>query len=148
LGLGYLKHTQNNLLGYTGTNAGNRSPLACPEATESNKTVIGLNSNLTTNIPGLRGPSFTFPSRLSYISDSNVFEYFNLYQIKTTDSSSVSLRHGNRQSFNVVYADLHGDMRNKNSVTGVYVSQTVAYTPFWIAGPTWNNNGTKIAPPD
>ncbi len=151
---GYIEHKQSGYLGWTGTSAATRSPFACPEDMRPSTTVVGLNNNFLNN-PGLWGPSFKYPSRLSYISDTNSICYNSLYvPMTTTDGYSVNLRHGNNSSFNVIYVDLHGDTRNKNSVTCNTVSGGVGtmVTPFWTPGPTWKVDGngawTYTAGPD
>jgi prepilin-type N-terminal cleavage/methylation domain-containing protein len=132
IGLGYLEHKQSNYLGHTGDNGKTRSPFACPEATALSSQVIGLNRNLN-GAAGLRGPSFKNPSRLAYISDSRGSPSFMNLFISATDTNTIALRHQNKNSFNVVYADLHGDSRNKNSVTISTASGQQKDTPFWLA---------------
>jgi hypothetical protein len=135
IGLGYLEHKQSNYLGHTGDNGKTRSPFACPEATETSSQVIGLNRNLN-GAAGLRGPSFKNPSRLAYISDTRgSTSFMNLY-ISATDTNTVALRHQSQNSFNVVYADLHGDSRNKYTVTISTASGQLKDTPFWLAVPS------------
>jgi prepilin-type N-terminal cleavage/methylation domain-containing protein len=134
INLGYLEHKQSNYLGNTGDNGKTRSPFACPEETVASTQAIGLNRNLN-DAAGLRGPSFKYPSSLAYISDSRGTSFMNLY-ISPTDTNTVVLRHQNQNAFNVVYADLHGDTRNKNSVTISTASGQQKNTPSWLPVPT------------
>jgi prepilin-type N-terminal cleavage/methylation domain-containing protein len=146
--LGYLGNNTSTAnypyLGHTMSNS-KRSQFACPEAyPQTAGYVVGVNQNLgwRDNGPGLRGPNYPFPSRLSYISDTNSTVFSKLYYPSmTTDSYTVNLRHSNNRAFNVIYVDLHGDSRNKNSVTGATTSSEVMYTPFWYPGPTWKTSG-------
>ena len=158
--LGYLGRLSQHAVGYSGeTNGTGRSGLACPSEMRATKTSIGTNSNLytspSTGVQYLRGPNYKYPSRLSYISDSNTWVYQRLYiPTMTTGGYDVNVRHNNNRSFNVIYVDLHGDSRNIYSVkhaltdSGPPWYSAMAFTPFWIYGPTWNNNGTVNPPPD
>ena len=138
-GLGYIAH--NGYLGNTGNNGNTRSPLACPEATVASTQTIGLNQNLDTST-GMLGPNFKYPDRLAYVSDTRSTVFYRLYvPLMATDGYSINLRHQNQDSFNVVYADLHGDMRNKNSITVAATANEWTWTPFWWPGPTWKTNG-------
>jgi prepilin-type N-terminal cleavage/methylation domain-containing protein len=144
IGLGYLVHTQSNYLGYTGDNGKTRSPFSCQEESKINVQSIAMNGNLQ-YVSGLRGPSFPQPSRLSYISDTADSINFKDLYIPAISSNGVSVnpRHQNKKTFNVVYADLHGDSRNINSVTRATVLSEVMYTPFWTPGPYWKVNGNS-----
>ncbi len=131
----YISHTSSN---------GKRSEFACPEAFPNPAAyTVALNINLSNNptvIAYLKGPRHKYPERLAYIADGNSAAFQNYYPAAPTNSYSVNLRHQNNNSFNVVYTDLHGDTRNKKSVTCVYSATypgNVAYTPFWYPIPNW-----------
>ena len=144
--LGYFG-TQNARLGYSGIAPSTpRSPFACPEETVVDHYTIGVNNNLTE--ANLKGPRFKYPDRLAYIADttnSARFDRLN-YPLYEADGYSVNLRHGNKHSFNVVYADFHGDTRNQNSV--VHASTPANTSPFWTDGGAnmmWQLNGNWVS---
>ena len=159
IALGYFGPTKNTYIGTTGCEAQPRDRFACPDVTEkgtrpiaSMDIVIGVNQYLN-NKPDLRGPNFEFPSRLSYIADSNSYIFNRLYYPGIIESVySVRLGHQNHTSFNVIYVDLHGDTRNQNSVTRS-LSGDSSYTPFWTVRQTngWYVSGsgwTSVMPKD
>ena len=136
--LGYFG-TQKAALGYSGLRPNNvPSPFACPEETRENKYTLGLN-NLLSNKKLMYGPKFQLPARLAYISDSNSAAAAFSYLDMTSEAGAwcVSLRHQNKNSFNVVYADFHGDCRNKTSVSRTATQANVC-TPFWASGSDWD----------
>ena len=154
--LGYFGDLKDsNYLGYS------LSPLACPAEMNANIQTIGMNSNLGNDLQKtLRGPNFKYPDRLAYIADGSASsgEFSCLVYWKAVSSSanvSVKLRHQNQRAFNVIYADLHGGSRNKDTVTqGEGGFPPVNGTPFWVsgtpAGGGWSTSAgwTSVPPAD
>ncbi len=150
---GYFGNVKYSYVGATGCDGYVRSPYACPEVTDKNSRsalsisspdiVIGVNQLLgyyLPNAPWLKGPNLKFPSRFAYVADTNASLFSKLCSpVWETDSYGVALRHQNKSSFNVLYADFHADSRNKKSVTNSPNTTTTRFTPFWVAG---NNVGT------
>ncbi len=144
--LGYFGN-QNARLGYSGWAPSlPRSPFACPEETVVDHYTIGVTMNLTPAY--MLGPRLKYPDRLAYIADTtNSTAFSNLtYPLFETGTNSVNLRHQKKHSFNVVYADFHGDTRNQNSV--VHSSTPANTSPFWTDGGAnmmWQLNGNWVS---
>ena len=133
--LGYFG-TQNARLGYSGWAPSiARSPFACPEETRTDTYTLGVNNQIT-NSKVLKGPKFQYPDRLAYISDATSARFGYLDMVPEKGADCVSLRHQNKNSFNVVYADFHGDTRRKTSVSRT-ATQSGVCTPFWAGGSDW-----------
>ena len=136
--LGYFGDLKDsNYLGYA------LSPIACPAETAANIQTIAMNSNLGNDLQKtLRGPNLKYPDRLAYIADGSALsgEFSGLVVAKavlTNSGTSVRLRHQNQRSFNVIYADLHGSSRNKDTVKqggGAGENPPINGTPFWVSG--------------
>jgi hypothetical protein len=147
--------SNNNIItpaiGYTGNKGEKRSPFACPEALIGGVYSIAVNGSFQASnkpIPALRGPCFIFPNRVAYIADGNhiIFDTLDMAAWNTKDSTSVNLRHGKNTAFNVIFGDMHGELRNKNTVTKGVVG-TFPSSPFWGPGPNWYVGGRWIGAP-
>lgn len=140
--LGYFG-TQKAALGYSGWGTAVRSPFACPEETRIDKYSLGLNNNLTGS-KVLRGPGFQSPDRLAYIADTagHAFSYLDI--VAEAGAWCVSLRHQKQNSFNVIYADFHGEARNQTSVTRTS-TQAAQCTPFWAGGSDWTGGTWPVS---
>ena len=129
------------LVGNTSNSPKHYSKYSCPEEMRAEWGSIGMNGGLSGYPNFIHGPSFPYPSRLAYLADAWTFDFgwLNPLQDLSPDAYTVLLRHQNRHSFNVVYVDLHGNMRNRNTVTpGSYQK-----TPFWVPTGNW-----PVLPPD
>ena len=138
---GYLNDNYNDV-GNTSNSTKYRSKYSCPEDARAGMYSIGMNGNGSVGYPNfLHGPNFPYPSRLAYLADAWTFDFcwLNPLQDLSSDAYTVLLRHQNRHSFNVVYVDLHGDLRNRNTVTPGSYQQT----PFWVPTGNW-----PVLPPD
>ncbi len=133
ISLGYLGSSQSTYIGATGLtgtdgNQVTRDKFACPEVWEKGsrpiaaKDIVIGTSNLNDTSSKMRGPSFKYPHRLLYISDSNSQSISD----NGLSPTVYTLRFGHQNSVNVIYTDLHGDLRKAYSM-----SHSVYTTPFW-----------------
>ena len=130
--LGYVK-TPSTRIG-TVRCTGKRCNYACPavDTTDSRfyptiDGTIAINQTFGFGGPHLKGPSFKYPSRLSYIADSFAIFYNNPDMLEQTDR----LRFWHLGTCNVLYTDMHANSRGPYSM-----SRVTTYTPFWIEFPS------------
>ena len=90
---------------------------------------IGMNLHLF-QIPELKGPSFKFPSRQSYIAD-DFAEWFDQADMLGQWNR---LRFWHLGTCNVLYIDMHANSRGPQSM-----SRVTTWTPFWQPR-NWSQN--------
>ncbi len=125
-------------IGRSSTGAITKSKFICPEEPGAllglggNLQTIGINGLMSTTWNGadqmLRGPTFPYPSRLALLMDANTAAISD-----TGRGSHLVMRHEN--STNVLYADLHANIRKEGSflrlVPGAAQQDRNASSPFW-----------------
>ena len=124
---GYVK-TKPNIRYLTTIKLDGRCNYACPAVVTTDgrfqspcDATLGMNT-LIAQTRQLKGPSFQLPSRLLYIADTFSFIISGVELVEGV----YYLRYWHLGAVNVLYVDMHADLRNPGSM-----SHTTNKTPFW-----------------
>ena len=128
--LGYVKSKGGTIgmLGLDGVR--DRNDYTCPAVFTTDSRFCGSYRTIGMNLyisqkPQLRGPTFSLPSRLAYITDNYGGFLCEIDLLPMCDR----MRFDHLGGANVLYVDMHADLRRPSSM-----SHTTWRTPFWSSG--------------